>query len=257
MVPPAGDPADLRLVFSSEFNGEALDSLQWGFDTHRNALGWYNEERQYYGPDNAEVRNGTLRITARADAPRDAADYGGQLYSSARLHTKERFAFRYGRAEARIKLPCGRGLWPAFWMLPEGDPRWPEGGEIDIMEWVGHQPDIFHATVHTASSNHMAGTENGAKRRVPDACGAWHTHRLDWSADRITVSVDGQPYFTYRNPETGEADWPFDREFHLLLNMAVGGSWGGREGVDPDAFPATMEVDYVRVWQAVPASGAG
>ena len=252
VVPEAQGPdTPMTLVFADDFDRPgAPDPERWAFDTHRNAQGWYNEELQYYGPDNARVADGSLRITARRGAPAGASDYGGQLYSSARLHTKGRFAFRYGRAEARIKVPCGRGLWPAFWMLPEGEHGWPEGGEIDIMEFVGHQPRTFHATIHTAASNHLDGTETGDTVRVRDACDAWHTHRLDWTADRITVSLDGEPYFTFANPRAGDDFWPFDKDFHLLLNMAVGGTWGGREGVDPNAFPAVMEVDYVRVWQA-------
>lgn len=245
------DAASLNLIFEDEFEaGTAPDPEKWAFDQHANARGWYNEELQYYGPDNASVEDGALVITARQGAPEDAADYGGQSWSSARLHTKGLFAFTYGRAEARIKVPCGRGLWPAFWMLPEADLGWPEGGEIDIMEYVGHQPDRFFATVHTDAFNHSDGTQVGASRTLNPACGVWQTHRLDWQEDGLTVSLNGTPYFTFLNDGRGSASWPFDGPFHLLLNVAVGGSWGGAEGLDERAFPARMEVDYVRVWQA-------
>ena len=257
VVPDAAGDSDpaMQLVFSDEFDlGPAVDPANWAFDRHRNARGWYNDELQYYGPSGAEVRDGTLRITARKVGPGDVveseSDYNGQDYVSARLHTKGLFAFTYGRAEARIKVPCGRGLWPAFWMLPENDGRWPEGGEIDIMEYVGHQPKTFHATVHTGDLNHAAGTEVGRKKRVAQACDAWHTHRLDWGPERLSVALDSETYFAFARKQGGEGRWPFDEDFHLLLNLAVGGSWGGREGVDEAAFPATMEVDYVRVWQA-------
>ena len=244
------DAAPLTLVFADEFDdGSEPDPSRWAHDRHANATGWYNEEWQYYGPDNARVEDGSLRITARRGAPRNAPDYGGQAYSSARLHTKGRFAFRYGRAEARIRVPCGRGLWPAFWMLPEEGGDWPRSGEIDIMEYVGHDPHRFHATVHTAAFNHVAGTAVGESRTVRPACGAWHVHRLDWGPDALTVSLDGTPYFTFRNDGRGPDSWPFDREFHLLLNVAIGGTWGGEDGVDEAVFPAEMAVDYVRVWQ--------
>ena len=245
------DASTLTLIFEDEFDtGSMPDPEKWAFDTHANAGGWYNEELQYYGPDNATLEDGALIITARKGAPDEADDYGGQSWSSARLHTKDLFSFTYGRAEARIKVPCGRGLWPAFWMLPEGELGWPEGGEIDIMEYVGHQPDQFYATVHTGAFNHRAGTQVGASRTVQPACGVWHTHRLDWEEDGLTISLNGTPYFTFENDGRGAASWPFDGPFHLLLNMAIGGSWGGAEGVDETAFPARMEVDYVRVWQA-------
>ena len=196
------------------------------------------------------VSGGVLQIIARKDALADAPDYGGQTYSSARLHTKDLFGVRYGRVEARIKAPCGRGLWPAFWMLPEGDHGWPQGGEIDIMEYVGFQPQAFHATVHPGAFNHMDGTEVGEKIQVETACGEWHTHRLDWNSNALTVSLNNTPYFTVENDGKGAASWPFDKPFHLLLNVAIGGTWGGQQGVDDSVFPAVMEGDYVRVWLA-------
>ena len=261
--PPAPDPqaakgttpdmaeADLTLIFEDDFqDGTAPDSRKWAFDMHRNRDGWYNEELQYYGPDNAEIAQGSLRIFARQGAPTEAADYGGQDWSSARLHTKGLFGFQYGRAEARIKVPCGRGLWPAFWMLPEGDHGWPDGGEIDIMEYVGFQPTTFHATIHTRDFNHRDGTQRGETVDTDPACGTWHVHRLDWNAENLTVSLNDTPYFTFTNTGAGEGAWPFDKDFHLLLNVAIGGTWGGQEGIDEAAFPAVMEVDYVRVWQA-------
>ena len=236
------------LVWADEFDGDALDATSWSHDTFRNRDGWFNEEAQYYGPDAVEVSDGTLKITASKADLSDKPDWGGQAYGSARLVTQGKVPVRYGRVEARIRVPCGRGLWPAFWMLSEDDQPWPARGEIDIMEFVGHQPDRFHATIHTKDHNHMDGTERGAQLRLPDACDAWHVHRLDWGEDQLTVSVDGEPYFTHRKNGSGAGQWPFDKPFHILLNVAVGGTWGGREGIDEGALPATMEVDWVRVY---------
>jgi len=236
-------------VWADEFNGTTLNTANWSSDTHRNREGWYNNELQYYSPDNARVEDGLLHIDIRKERRTDAPDYGGQDYSSARLHTKDMAAWQYGRIEARLNVPCGTGLWPAFWMLPESGGRWPDNGEIDIMEYVGFQPETFHATVHTRDYNHTKGTEVGEKIDIAKACGTFHIHRLGWSEDAITVSLNGTPYFTYTNDGKGKGGWPFDAPFHLLLNVAVGGDWGGREGIDPSIFPATMLVDYVRVYQ--------
>ncbi|WP_427453214.1 glycoside hydrolase family 16 protein [Litorimonas sp. WD9-15] len=248
-LPNLETSSELSLVWADEFEGDRLDRTRWAFDQHRNRAGWYNNERQYYGPDNVRVEDGQLHIDIRQERPSGASDDGGQTYTSARLHTKGLAAWQYGRVEARVKVPCGTGLWPAVWMLPEAGGKWPDGGEIDIMEYVGFQPDTFHATVHTRDYNHAQGTEVGAKIDQPGACDRFHTHRLDWTADAITVSLDDTPYFTYLNDGAGPGSWPFDQPFHLLLNVAVGGDWGGREGIDPEIFPATMSVDYVRIYQ--------
>ena len=251
---PSGVPRSVtinepgQLLWADEFDGQELDPTIWSHDMHRNSRGWYNDELQYYGPDNAVVADGLLRITARREDSSDKPGSNGQLYTSSRIHTKGLRPIQYGRVEARIKVPCGRGLWPAFWMLSEDGDDWPRGGEIDIMEYVGHQPKTFHATVHTAAYNHVDGTEVGRKIDVADACDAFHIHRLDWSEDAITVSLDGDPYFTFERAGRSEAQWPFDKPFHLLLNVAVGGSWGGQKGVDDTVFPAVMEVDWVRVY---------
>lgn len=248
-------PAGYTLVWADEFDQDGLPHPgRWDYDTHRNAKGWYNDELQYYAkarPENSRIEDGHLIIEARKDetAINGRSDWGGQGYSSARLFTSGKAAWQYGYVETRAKLPCGRGLWPAIWMLPEGEHKWPDGGEIDIMEYVGFQPDTFHATVHTKDYNHIKGTEVGAKRDIANACGAFNAHSLLWTPKRMIIALNGEPYFQYENDGAGDGSWPFDKPFHLIFNIAVGGSWGGREGLDESVFPARMDVDYVRVYQ--------
>ncbi|MEL6724144.1 MAG: glycoside hydrolase family 16 protein [Pseudomonadota bacterium] len=252
-------PEGYALVWADEFETDGLpDETRWAYDTHRNADGWYNEELQYYSaarPENARVEDGRLIIEARQEpAPTEVfPDSGGQAFTSARLFTSGRAAWQYGYFEIRAKLPCGRGLWPAIWTLPEGKSKWPDDGEIDIMEYVGWDPDAFHATIHTRDNNHTLGSQFGASYTAPTACGGFHTHSLLWTEERLQVAVDGDIYFTYPRGEKGFGEWPFDRPHHLLLNVAVGG-WGGQDGIDVSAFPARMEVDYVRVYQKTDAS---
>ncbi|MHA7899750.1 MAG: glycoside hydrolase family 16 protein [Henriciella sp.] len=252
-------PDGYALVWSDEFETDGLpDENKWAYDTYRNAAGWYNDERQYYSArrsENARVENGQLIIEARQEpVPTEIfPDSGGQKFTSARLLTSGRAAWQYGYFEIRAKLPCGRGLWPAIWTLPEGDSTWPDDGEIDIMEYVGWNPDAFHATVHTQDNNHMLGSQFGSSYQSPTACGAFHTHSLLWTKDALQVAVDGNIYFTYQRDDKGYGEWPFDRPHHLILNVAVGG-WGGQQGIDETAFPAQMQVDYVRVYQIAGSS---
>lgn len=252
-------PADYTLVWADEFDQDGLPNEDnWAYDTERNAAGWWNDELQSYSAaraENARVEAGHLIIEAHQEPVPLAQfpDTGGQTYTSARLFTKGKAAWQYGFFEVRAKLPCGRGLWPAIWTLPDGEMKWPDDGEIDIMEYVGWDEDQFHATVHTRDNNHMLGTQFGASYRSPTACGGFHTHSLLWTEDEILVAVDGTPYFHYPKDDKGFGEWPFDREHYLLLNLAIGG-WGGQEGIDPGAFPARMEVDYVRVYQKAGSS---
>ena len=252
-------PGDYSLVWADEFEQDGLPEDQnWAYDTQRNAAGWWNDELQYYGAareKNARVEDGRLIIEAHNEpVPIERfPDTGGQSYTSARLFTKGKATWQYGYFEVRAKLPCGRGLWPAIWTLPEGDLNWPDDGEIDIMEYVGWDKDRFHATVHTRDNNHTLGTQFGASYTSPTACGGYHTHSLLWTEDEILVAVDGEPYFHYPKGNKGYGEWPFDRPHYLLLNLAIGG-WGGQDGIDPDAFPARMEIDYVRIYQKLDGS---
>lgn len=250
-VDPA--PAGHVLAWADEFEADGLpDASKWTYDTHANRTGWYNEEAQYYAaarPENARIEDGVLIIEARRETMDPApADWGGQAYTSARMVSTA--AWDEGFIEARAKLPCGRGTWPAIWMLPRDASDWPAGGEIDIMEHVGHDRGEIHGTVHTSRYNHTQGTQRGGMKRVRDACDAFHRYQVLWTPEGINFGVDDVGYYRFRNDGRGDRDtWPFDAPFYLILNIAIGGDWGGAEGVDDRAFPQRMEIDYVRVFR--------
>lgn len=236
-----------QLVWSDEFNYTGLpDSTKWSCDT--GGHGWGNNEKQYYTEkriQNARVENGLLTITAIKE------NFEGATYTSARLITKHKGDWKYGRIETKAKLPKGRGMWPAIWMLPTDWKYggWPASGEIDIMEHVGYVPDSVYATVHTQAYNHSIGTQKGTKTYRSDLSDDFHVYTLEWSENEIRIFIDDELYFTYANEKKTYKEWPFDQRFHLLLNIAVGGNWGGKMGVDESVFPAAMQVDYVRVYK--------
>jgi beta-glucanase (GH16 family) len=247
-VPELHVPAGYSLVWSDEFATDGLpDPSKWTYDTGRNKQGWHNHEKQYYsGPraENAQVRDGRLVITARRERLPEAADWGGQEYTSARLLTAGRAEWTYGHFEIRAKLPCGRGTWPAIWMLgSKGD--WPAVGELDIAELVGREPTKVFSTVHTASGS--GGNGAGAATEVPDACGAFHTYQMQWTPQQARFGIDGRTHFVYKNAGKGRHQWPFDAPQFLILNVAIGGDFGG--DVDDLIFPVRMEIDFVRVYQ--------
>lgn len=248
---PAGPPAGYTLAWSDEFNVDGLpDGAKWSYDGEANATGWYNNELQYYAagrPENARVSGGRLIITARKEALSTQADYGGQQYSSARLITRGKASWTGGFIEVRAKLPCGRGTWPAIWMLGVNG-EYPANGEIDIMEQTGSQPSTIYGTVHNAATAASVGSVgNGSRTTVADACTSFHNYQLTWTQQSLAIGVDGQVYHTYANPGTGSAAWPFNQPQYLLLNLAIGGDMGGP--VDDSIFPVQMEVDYVRIYQ--------
>jgi len=212
--------------------------------------GWGNEELQYYTEareENARVEDGKLIIEALR------VPHQGNEYTSARLLSRPEWT--YGRFEVRAKLPSGRGTWPAIWMLPDLERYggWPMGGEIDIMEHVGYNPDVVHASVHTKAYYHSIGTQKTATIEVPNARSDFNTYAIDWTPEEIRAYVNDRHYFTFKNerlqnPDADAQHWPFDHPFHYVLNVAVGGSWGGQEGVDPEIWPQRMEIDFVRTY---------
>jgi beta-glucanase (GH16 family) len=256
---PLAPPQGYSLAWSDEFDVEGLpDASKWSFDTEYNAAGWHNEEKQYYSTgrlQNARVEDGRLIIEARAEMlkPRQFPDTAGQKFTSARLTTRGKGEWKGGFFEIRAKLPCGRGTWPALWLLPAaGGEDW-KNGEIDIMEHVGFQPGIVHHSVHTSAANFRRGNHPTAAEKLPDACRAYHDYQLLWSEDELVLGLDGRAAFAYRR--LGEAEWPFDQPFYLLMNVAVGGVWGGAKGIDEKALPARLEIEHVRVFARAVASG--
>ena len=250
-------PGDtLRLVFEDDFDGAALDPATWFFETGDGSEygipGWGNNELQYYLPDSAQLEDGLLKITAREE------DVGAFRYTSARINTRDRIAVRYGRIEARMKLPGGQGLWPAFWMLAQNSPygTWAASGEIDIME-----ADNLGA----AGGNRVLGTIHyggefpdnvftGGNYTVPaDPQTEFHVYAVEWDATEIRWYVDDTLYLTQNSwSSTGGAfPAPFDQDFYLIFNVAVGGNLPGAPNTTT-VFPVTMEIDWVRVYSGEP-----
>lgn len=238
-----------QVVWADEFNYSGLpDPQKWGYDVAN--PGWVNNEAQAYYEnrlENSRVENGKLIIEARLD------NYKNNLYSSARLVTKNRGDWTYGRFEIRAKLPYGKGTWPAIWMLPTvwnlGNKSWPDNGEIDIMEHVGYDPGIIHASTHCNKYVWTKNTQKTASTNIPDAMTTFHNYVMEWDANEIKIYVDDKLYFTEQNEGKGWEYWPFFKDFHLILNIAIGGDWGGAQGIDNNIFPQRMEVEYVRVYK--------
>lgn len=248
-TPPNASEFESKPFWADEFNKKGLpDAKKWGYDV--GGSGWGNHELQYYTKDNlknARVENGKLIIEAIKEP------FEGKNYTSARLTSKGKADFLYGRFEVKAKLPKGLGTWPAIWMLATehsyGQNYWPDNGEIDIMEHVGYDPNVIHASVHTKSYYHSIGTQKTAVKTIPTAMTDFHVYRIDWTPEKIESYIDGELYFTFKNEKTGWKEWPFDKKQHILLNIAVGGDWGGQKGVDDSIFPQKMEIDYVRVYK--------
>lgn len=241
-----------ELVWSDEFNYNGLpDSTKWNYSIGNGCpelCGWGNDELQYYTKElkNVRVENGVLIIETHKEKI-DSFDF-----TSGKLVTEGIADWKYGKFEIRAKLLTGKGIWSAIWMLPTERNiygRWPKCGEIDIMENVGYNPDTIYATSHTEKYNGMMGTQRSKGFAVPDCDEEFHTYTLEWEAEEYRVFVDEELIFTLKNDGNGYSEWPYDQRFHLILNIAYGGHWGGALGVDPDKLPQKMEVDWVRVYQ--------
>jgi beta-glucanase (GH16 family) len=250
VVVPSSGASAAAAVFTDDFNGAAgsgVDGSKWQLETGDNVN---NHERQYYtsGTNNAALDgNGNLVITAKRENPAGYnCWYGPCEYTSARLNTAGKFTQTYGHYEARMKLPRGQGIWPAFWMLGEdiGSNGWPNCGELDIMENVGFEPNTVHGTLHGPGYSGSGGI--GAAYNGPNFSDDFHTYAVDWAPDKISWYVDGNLYQTRTPADLNGNRWVFDHPFFLILNLAVGGYWPG----DPDGntqFPQQLVIDYVRV----------
>ena len=236
-------PISGTLVWQDEFDGQGLpDARRWDYEVGLIR----NNERQYYTrerPQNARVQDGTLVIEAHRES------FQGAAYTSASLTSRANWT--YGRFEVRARLPRGRGTWPAIWMLGTNISQvgWPTCGEIDIMENVGFDPLRILGSVHTAAYNHTIGTQKSAGITIANPWEDFHVYAMEWYADHIDVFVDSQKYFTFTNEGSGTRAWPFDKTQYLLINLAIGGAWGGQQGIDDSRFPHRYLVDYVRIYQ--------
>lgn len=237
-----------QLKWSDEFNGPngPIDSNKW---VHQlGGDGWGNNEDQFYTPrtENSRIQNGYLVIEARKE------DFANRKYTSARIYSKAKW--KYGRIEVRARLPEGRGSWPAIWMLPESlynkSMGWPDCGEIDIMEHVGFDPGVIVSSLHSKTYNWMNHNQKTNKTTIQEPSTQFHVYTLDWSAERMEFYVDDHLiYRIEKEPGADVKQWPFDQDFHLILNNAIGGFWGGEKGIDDASFPQTFLIDYVRVYQ--------
>ncbi len=241
--------ADWKLVWSDEFDGNGLpDPAKWTYEE-----GFVrNREKQFYTrsrTENVRRENGVLVIEARKEAFTQGSKNAD--YTSGSITTEGKASLSQGKVEVRAKLPTGRGTWPAIWMLGNSHRTvgWPRCGEIDIMENVGFDPDTIHANIHTKSYNHSAKTGKGAKITIPEPWKAFHLYAVEWDGEKMDFFVDGKKYFTFANEHTGNDAWPYDQPMYLILNIAIGGEWGGQKGIDETIFPQRMEVDYVRIYQ--------
>lgn len=235
-----------QLVWNDEFDhAGSLNANDWTHEVKNS--GWVNHELQNYVKETTpegtwvtKVKDGTLHIRAVKE--------NGKVYSG-RVYAKVKQGWKYGYIEASIKLPKGKGTWPAFWMMPVNFRSWPADGEIDIMEEVGYHPNYVSSSLHANAHVHSNGTQVTHEMLCKGAEGEFHTYAIKWTHKNITTYVDGKVQLSYDNRDKGRDDWPYDDPFYVILNLAWGGDWGGAQGVDESKLPAEMEIDYVRVFQ--------
>jgi len=237
------------LIWEDLFEGDGLDLDKWNIEEW--PPGAFNEEEQAYTDeiDNIFLQDSSLHIRAlRETYDPDENGVADALYTSGRISTKHKADWQYAKVEVKAQLPLGEGTWPAIWMLPTENiyGGWPESGEIDIMEYVGHNPGRVHSSVHNATYHQDLPPQQTSSFYVGDV-DSWHVYSMIWRRDKITFYVDDEEIMVYDNLETGFELWPFDQEFHLLLNLAIGGTWGGT--VTPEIFPVEFIIDYVKVYQ--------
>lgn len=234
-----------RLVWHDEFDEGSRLGADWIHEVK--ADHWVNNELQNYvdgaspkGTRVTEIKDGALHINCFKE--------DGKVCSG-RVYAKKSKGWKYGYIEASIWLPKGKGTWPAFWMMPVNFRSWPTDGEIDIMEEVGANANYVSSSLHADGHVHTNGTQITHEMLCKGAEDGYHVYAMEWTADCITTYVDGKQQLKYKNPGTGNRDWPYDAPFYVILNLAWGGDWGGYKGIDESALPTTMKIDYVRVFQ--------
>ncbi len=239
------------LVWSDEFDYVGAPDVQkWDYDLGDACdlpagCGWGNDELQYYTTESAYVDGEKLIITL------DKSSVLSGTFTSARLATRGKASWKYGTFEIKAKVADCLGCWSAIWMLPETNEYggWPKSGEIDIMEHVGSDPDTIKASVHCESYNHIKGTHKNGAFKLSTAAEEFHKYKLVWTEDFYETYVNDQRYFRYEKESDDSAVWPFQQNFHLLLNLAYGGNLGGSKGIKPEELPSKLEIDYVRIYQ--------
>lgn len=241
--------AGYTLAWSDEFNGGSLDAAAWTAETGDGCpglCGWGNNELEYYTnpPNNLFFQDGKMIIEAREES------FGGKNYTSSRIKTQGKKTFKYGRIDMRAIVPKGKGIWPAFWMMPQNSVfgGWPRSGEIDIMEVVGHEPNKLHGTIHYGPGPGSIQISRSTTLSSGTLNDEFHVYSLEWKEDQIKWLLDGVVFSTVNKADLGSNNYPFNEDFFLIMNLAVGGNWPG----SPDAntpFPAWMIVDYIRVYQ--------
>ena len=245
-----------ELLWSDEFNDEELDLTKWNKLNWK--PGWVNNELQAYTDRDTNIflENGHLVLQGNIEPGYSGTDYVGNNYvadyTSGRVNTDDKFSTTYGRFDIKAKLPAGKGSWPAIWMLGESISSigWPQCGEIDIMEHVGYDQGLVHGSIHTQDYNHMYGTQKSGSKYVDDVTDAFHVYSLEWSPFYLRYLIDNEPFFFVYNDSNGDfGKWPFNDPHYLILNLAIGGDWGGVQGVSASAFPMKMYIDYVRVYK--------
>tara|TARA_B100001989_G_scaffold184215_1_gene134116 strand:+ start:438 stop:1643 length:1206 start_codon:yes stop_codon:yes gene_type:complete len=245
-----------ELLWSDEFNDEELDLTKWNKLNWK--PGWVNNELQAYTDRDTNIflENGHLVLQGNIEPGYSGTDYVGNNYvadyTSGRVNTDDKFSTTYGRFDIKAKLPAGKGSWPAIWMLGESISSigWPQCGEIDIMEHVGYDLGLVHGSIHTQDYNHMYGTQKSGSKYVDDVTDAFHVYSLEWSPFYLRYLIDNEPFFFVYNDSNGDfGKWPFNDPHYLILNLAIGGDWGGVQGVSASAFPMKMYIDYVRVYK--------
>lgn len=231
-----------ELIFYEDFDSKILNESHWNYELGNgcpNLCGWGNNERQHYTKKNVFINDGNLVIKASKT---------GRLYESGRITTAAKVEFQYGTIEVRAKLPVGKGIWPAIWMLGNDidSVGWPACGEIDIMEYVGRQPQILHNSLHTPDSH--GNTINTKKTQVDDLEKGFHVYKASWTKDKIDFFIDGRSTYTFSPSEKNEKTWPYNKPFYLILNLAIGGNFGGPE-VDDSIFPQEFIIDYIKIFK--------
>ncbi|MBP6072360.1 MAG: glycoside hydrolase family 16 protein [Flavobacterium sp.] len=233
---------DKKLIWEENFNGSELNTTIWNYelgDGCPSICGWGNNEKQSYTNSNHTVSNGMLTIEIKKE---------NENYTSTRITTAKKKEFQYGRIEARAKIPVGKGIWPAFWMLGSNikEIGWPKCGEIDILEYVGREPHMAYTSLHTQDSH--GNTINTKKTTISNIEEGFHLYAIDWTKDKIVFLIDDKEVYTFQPAPKNENTWPFNQPFYIIVNAAVGGNFGGHE-IDDTIFPQKFEIDYIRVYQ--------